>query len=231
MIILIPAPRFVVTWVLLLLPSVYLLRVMASLAVLILAIGIRPLVLLTRVVLIHASTWVYFLMIILSFLIVIPGLVRIVVIAIVSLLSSLHRWVGLTITLCIVRCILIAILVAVLAVLFFIIILVLVVLVTLISILLLNLICFSGDMPILAPLAIAVAILACCWTVWTSFAVVTVTILVFALLFHVLWFSIVLIILNMLQIPVLFVFNLVRNFIMPKFYCVIKFRYDQRIIL
>ena len=230
MIILIPAPRFVVRWVLLLLPSVYLLRVMTSLVILILAIRIRPLVLLTRVILIHPRTRVYFLMIILSFLIVIPGLIWIVVIGIVSLLSTLDRWVGLTITLCIVCSILIAILVAVLAVLFSIIILVLVVLITLISILL-NLICFSGDVPILAPLAIAVAILACCWTIWTSFAVVTVTILVFALLFHVLWFSIVLIMLNMLQIPVLFVFNLVRNFIMPKFYCVIKFRYDQRIIL
>jgi len=74
-------------------------------------------------------------------------------------------------------------------------------------------------MPVLAPLAIAVAFLACCGTIRTSFAVVTVTILIFALLFHVLWFYVVLIMLKKLQIPVLFIFNLVRNFIIPKFYC------------
>ena len=134
---------------------------MTALVVLILAISIWALVLLTCVILIHPRTRVYFLMIILSFLIVITGLIRIVVIGIVSLLSPLDRRVRLTITLCIMCCILIAVLVAVLAVLFSIIILVLVVSITLISILL-NLICFSGDVPILAPLAIAVAILACC---------------------------------------------------------------------
>ena len=90
LVILIPAP-FVVGGVLLLLPPVYLLRVMTPLAVLILAIRTRSLVLLTRVVLIHSRTRVYFLMIILSFLIVVTRLIRIVVVAVVSLLSPLDR--------------------------------------------------------------------------------------------------------------------------------------------
>jgi hypothetical protein len=168
-----PVPNITVRGVLLLLSSIHRLRVVATFVVLlILAIAIRPLVLLPSVTMIHPWTGVlhFWMMIILSLLIVISHLVAIVIVAIIPLLTSFNRRVRLTITLCVMRTMILisSILIAgailsSTSILFSIIIHILVVLITLNSIML-NRIHFT-HMPILAPLAIAVAFLACCGTI------------------------------------------------------------------
>lgn len=81
--------------VLLLLSPIALLGVMAALIVLELAIDVRALVLLTCVLMVHhvARGWtgVYFLVSILGLLVVVTDIIRIVIVAVVALLSPLCR--------------------------------------------------------------------------------------------------------------------------------------------
>lgn len=91
---------------LLLLSSTALLGIMAALVVLELGVDVRALVLLTCVLMVHhvahGSTGVYFLWSILCLLVVVTDIISVVVVAIVTLLSSLRWRVGLAIALCIV---------------------------------------------------------------------------------------------------------------------------------
>lgn len=88
---------------LLLLSSIALLGIMAALVVLELGVDVWALVLLTCVLMVHqvarGSTGVYFLWSILCLLVVVTDIISVVVVAIVTLLSSLCWRVGLAIAL------------------------------------------------------------------------------------------------------------------------------------
>ena len=174
--ILLPSVR--VCWVLLLLSFIALFRI---LAVLILTICVQPLVFLTCMLMVHHRTGVCFLV---SLLIVVANIIWVVIVAVVTLLRTFDRWVGLTIALCIVWSVLVTILKAVLTILLSIIIFILVVLIALRTFL--NRFSLSERWSL--PTSLAIAVAACCWaSVGTRFAVVSIIVLVFALLFHIRW--------------------------------------------